>query len=50
MSEPTAGQTTREDMNLVRQMAGLSNLRSIILLVCDEFQFDRTPLIDVMLE
>jgi hypothetical protein len=36
-------------MNLVRQMVGrhLSNPRSIILLVCDEFQFDRTPLIDV---
>jgi len=36
-------------MNLVRQMVGrhLSNPRSIILLVYDEFQLDRTPLIDV---
>ena len=36
-------------MNLVRQMVGrhLSNPRSIILLVCDEFHFDRTPLIEV---
>lgn len=33
--KPTAGQTTREDMNLVRQMVGkyLSNPRSIILAV-----------------
>jgi hypothetical protein len=36
-------------MNLVRQMVGkyLSNPRSIILLACDGFQFDRTQLIDV---
>jgi hypothetical protein len=36
-------------MNLVRQMVGrhLSNPRSIILLVCDEFQLDRTSLIDI---
>ncbi len=36
-------------MNLVRQMVGryLSNPRSIILSVCDEFQFGRTSLIDV---
>jgi hypothetical protein len=36
-------------MALVRQMVGryLSNPRSIILLVCDDLPFDRTPLTDV---
>jgi len=34
------------DMELVRQMVGkhLSNPRSIILLACDDLQFDETPL------
>ena len=36
-------------MDLVRQIVGkhLSNPRSIILLVCDDLQFDRTPLTDI---
>jgi len=47
--EPTAGQTTKQDMNVVRQMVKkyLSNPRSIILLVCHGFQFGSTPLINV---
>lgn len=37
------------DMDLVKQLVGkyLNNLWSIILFVYDDFQFDKTPLINV---
>jgi hypothetical protein len=44
--EPTAGQTTKGDMKLVKNMVGkhLKNPRSIILLACHYFKIDSTPL------